>query len=140
VEEAGWTYIYRDDLPDRHTLSPLDQGLADWVAQEASLRMLHMRLVETFVAANATYLKEKPSFERCAEMALLMFDLLARVRGDKLPSRPRLGDRCATLTIGQSLSVNERYGTYHTSHAAARQAIADLTAELQQALENMIHE
>jgi hypothetical protein len=139
VEEAGWTYIYREDLSDRRTLSPLDRGLADWVAQEASLRMVHMRLVETFVAANETYLKEKPSFERCAEMALLMFDLLARIRGEKLPSRPRLGDRRVTLTVGQPLAVNERYATYRTSHHAARQTIAELTAELQQALEDMIH-
>lgn len=139
VEEAGWTYIYREDLPDRRSLSPLDRGLADWVAQEASLRMLHMRLVETFVAANETYLKDQPSFERCAEMALLMFDLLARVRGEKLPRRPRLGDRRATLTIGHPRSVNERYGTYRTSHRDARQAVADLTAELQRDLEAMIH-
>lgn len=140
VEEAGWTYIYRDDLEARQTLSPLDKGLADWVAEEASLRMLHMRLVETFVAADDTYLKEKPSFERCAEMSLLMFDLVARLRGDKLPRRPRLGDRCATLTVGQPISVDERYDTYRTSHPAARQAVADLTAELQQALEEMVQD
>jgi 1-acyl-sn-glycerol-3-phosphate acyltransferase len=138
LEEAGWTYIYRDDLPDRRTLSPLDRGLADWLAQEASLQMLHMRLVETFVAVTDTYLKQKPSFERCAETSLLMFDLLARLRGDKLPRRPRLGGRRATLTIGEPISVTDRWPMYKTSHRAARQAVIALTRELQQALEQTI--
>jgi len=71
--EAGWTYIYREDLQDLKALSPLDGGLADWIAEEASLRMLHMRLVESFVAVTGTYVLEKP-FERFAETALLMFD------------------------------------------------------------------
>lgn len=138
LEEAGWTYIYRDDLTDRNTLSPLDRGLADWVAQEASLRMLHMRLVETFVAVTDTYLKKKPSFERCAETTLLMFDMLARLRGDKHPRRPRLATRRATLTIGEPISVTERCPTYQTNRRAARQAVMNLTQELQQALEQMI--
>ncbi|MDV3348282.1 1-acyl-sn-glycerol-3-phosphate acyltransferase [Leptothoe sp. LEGE 181152] len=138
LEEAGWTYIYRDDLPDRSTLSPLDRGLADWVAQEASLRMLHMRLVETFVAVTETYLKEKPSFERCAETTFLMFDMLARLRGDKHPCRPRLAARRATLTIGEPISVTERWPMYQTNRRAGRQAVMDLTQELQQALEQMI--
>ena len=30
LEEASWTYIYREDLPDLASLSPLDKGLADW--------------------------------------------------------------------------------------------------------------
>jgi len=72
--EAGWTYIYREDLQDGKALSPLDRGLADWIAEEASLRMLHMRLVESFVAVTGTYVLEKPTVERFAETALLMFD------------------------------------------------------------------
>ncbi|NEQ48115.1 MAG: 1-acyl-sn-glycerol-3-phosphate acyltransferase [Leptolyngbya sp. SIOISBB] len=138
LEEAGWQDIYRDDLPDRHTLSPLDRGLADWLAQAASLQMLHMRLVETFVAVDDIYLKEKPSFERCAEITLLMFDLLARLRGDQLPRRPRLGDRQATLTVGEPISVSDRWPQYRVNHQAARQAVKELTEELQQALERMI--
>ena len=138
LEEAGWTDIYRDDLPDRKTLSPLEQGLADWLAQEASLRLVHMRLVETFVAVTDTYLEENPSFERCAEITLLMFDMLARLQGDKLPSRPRLGNRRAILTVGEPISVTERWPQYKSSHRAAKQAVMDLTKDLQQALEAMI--
>ena len=138
LEEAAWTDIYRGDLSDHPTLSPLERGLADWLAQSASLQMLHMRLVETFVAVDDTYLKEKPSFERCAEITLLMFDMLSRLRGDKLPRRPQLGDRQATLTVGDSISVSDRWPQYQRGHQAARQAVTDLTKELQQALEQMV--
>ncbi len=138
LEEAGWTYIYRDDLCDRNRLSPLERGLADWVAQEASLRMLHMRLVETFVAASDTYLQENPSFQRCAELSLLMFDLLARLRGDKMPHRPRLGHRQATITVGEPISVTDRWPACPHDRRVAQQAVQELTQCLQQSLEHMI--
>ncbi|MCR8526629.1 hypothetical protein WB334_26685, partial [Escherichia coli] len=45
LEQAGWNYIYREDFPD---IKGLERGLSDRIAEEASLRMWHMRLVETF--------------------------------------------------------------------------------------------
>ena len=141
LEEAGWTYIYRDDIPDQaalNQLSFLERGLADWVAEEALLRMQHMRIVESFVAVSRQYVQEKPSIERCAEMALLMFDLLARLRGDKLPGRPRLGARSARITVGEPISLAEYWPTYKSSHRAAREVVAQLTQTLQTALEATI--
>ncbi len=35
LEEAGWNYIYREDLPDINALPPFKRGLADWIAEEA---------------------------------------------------------------------------------------------------------
>lgn len=138
VEEAGWTYIYRQDIPDPSQLSRLDRGLADWIAEEASLRLLHMRLVESFVAVTGTYVAERPTFERFAETTLLLFDLMARVRGDKYPQRPRLGHRHAQFTVGQPISVSDRWPLYQSNRQAARRAIATLTQDLQDALEKMI--
>ena len=138
LEEAGWTYIYRDDLPELNTLSPLDRGLADWIAEEASLRMLHMRLVESFVAVTGSYVREKPTAERFVETTFLMFDMLARIKGDKLPRRPQLGHRWAQITVGEPISVTERWHNYKNDRKAARQAIADLTQDLKAALEMMI--
>jgi len=52
-----------------------------------------MRLVESFVAVTGTYVL-RSLLERFAETALLMFDMLARIKGDKLP-QPRLdSDGC----------------------------------------------
>ncbi len=49
LEQAAWDHIYRDDL-QIEKLSPLERGLADRIAEEANLRIWHMRIVESFVA------------------------------------------------------------------------------------------
>jgi 1-acyl-sn-glycerol-3-phosphate acyltransferase len=135
LEEAGWTRIYRDDLHHRNDLPPIERGLADWAAQDASIQMLHMRLVESFVAVTGHYVKDDPSAERFAETALLMFDLTARLRGDKLPKRPRLGHRWVQMTVGAPISVSDRWADYQGDR---RQAVRQLTEEIQQALEATI--
>ncbi len=138
LEEAGWNYIYREDVPDLNALPPLKRGLADWVAEEADLRLRHMRLVESFVTVTGIYVKEKPTAERFAETALLLFDLMARIKERKSPRRPRLGWRQVQITVGEPISVTERWSTYQTNRQSARQAVADLTQDLQRALEKLI--
>ncbi|ARV61223.1 glycerol acyltransferase [Nostocales cyanobacterium HT-58-2] len=137
IESAGWDDVHRKDLPNLHKLSPVERGLADWIAEEASLRTLHMRLVESFVAVTGTYVQQKPSFERFAEISLILFDLIARIKGEN-PVRPRLGLRKARVTVGEPISVTKRWSMYQTSRHAARQAVDELTKDLQLALENMI--
>ena len=46
LEQAGWDHIYRL----KPQSSTVQRGLADLVAEEASLRIWHMRIVESFVA------------------------------------------------------------------------------------------
>jgi 1-acyl-sn-glycerol-3-phosphate acyltransferase len=138
IESASWDDIYRKDLPNLHALSPLERGLTDWIAEEASLRVLHMRLAESFVAVTGNYVQQKPTFERFAETSLILFDLIARIKGEKSPARPRLGWRKARVTVGEPISVTERWSSYQTSRQAARKAVDELTQDLQQALEKMI--
>ncbi len=138
LEEAGWSYIYRDDLPDINALAPFKRGLADWIAEEADLRMRHMRIVESFVAVTATYIQEQPTAERFAETALLVFDMLSRIQDTKLPGRPRLGLRQAQITVGEPISVTERFKNCQGDRQASKQAVSDLTKDLQTALEKMI--
>jgi hypothetical protein len=138
LEEAGWNYIYREDISPHNDLSPLKRGLADWTAQESELRMKHMRLVESFVAITGTYVKEKPTFERFAETALIFFDVLARIKGKKMPRRPRLGWRKAQLTISEPINISDRLLTYQQNRQAAKQAVNKLTQDLQTALEKTI--
>lgn len=104
LEEVAWQWIHREDLPPRHRLAPLQRGLADQAAAEAALALRHMRLVETFVAVSAGYL-DAPSFERCADVALLLHDGLARLGGGALPARPRLGRRHARLQVAEPIAV-----------------------------------
>ncbi|HAJ64441.1 MAG TPA: glycerol acyltransferase [Cyanobacteria bacterium UBA8543] len=137
LEQAGWNYIYREDIKNIKALSPLERGLADRIAEEANLRMWHMRLVETFVAVTGRYVAEKPTVERFAETALLLWDTVTRIEGSNPLQRPRLGKQRVQMTVGQPLSVSERYLTYQESRRGARQAVAKLTQDLQNAMENL---
>ncbi|MBE9046219.1 1-acyl-sn-glycerol-3-phosphate acyltransferase [Pleurocapsales cyanobacterium LEGE 10410] len=139
LEEAGWNYIYRQERNKLKNLSPVKQGLADWIAAEADLRMLHMRLAESFVAVTGTYVREKPSFERFAETSLILFDAIARIKGNKNPRRPRLGWRKSTVTIGEPINVSDRVKTYRQNRQGAKQAVAQLTQDIQTALEKAIN-
>lgn len=138
LEEAGWSYIYREDIDAPDSLPPLDRGLADWIAEEASLHMRHMRLVESFVAVTDGYLQENPSFERLSEISLILFDMVERVKGTKVPRRPRLGWRQATIRIGEPIDVSDRWSAYCQGRRAAKQEVERLTADLQTALEGLI--
>ena len=143
IEEASWQVIYREDLPELSGLSPFEKGLADWAAQEASLRELHMRVVESFVAVDGEYLKEKPSFERCAEMAMLMFDLVSKLSDHPHPGglgtgRPRLGKRWVTMTVQPPISVSDRLVEYQQNRRKGRTAVAQLTEEIRLSLEDTI--
>jgi hypothetical protein len=137
LEQASWDYIFRDDIKIE-SLSPLERGLADRVAEEADLRAWHMRIVESLVTGR--YVQEKPTAERFAETALLMWDMVARIKGNNPFDRPRLGKQRAMLTVGQPLSVSARWDGYRESRRSAKQAIADLTQDLQNALDQMAAE
>ncbi|NER28973.1 MAG: 1-acyl-sn-glycerol-3-phosphate acyltransferase [Symploca sp. SIO1C4] len=139
LEEASWTYIYREDWSQLHNSSVMERSLADWIVQETICRIQHMRLVESFVAVTGDYILEKPTFERFAETALILFDLIAHIKNtSKIPRRPRLGQRCAKLTVGEPILLNDRFGDYQENRQAAKQEITNLTQDLHRALEQMI--
>lgn len=135
LEQAGWDWIYREDIKNLEALSPLERGLADRIAEEASLRMWHMRLVESFVAVTGKYVYEKPSVERFAETTLLLWDMLTRIKGGNPFKRPKLGKQRVEIAIGNPLSVSSRWDTYKASR---RKAVNDLTQDLQTSLEKLI--
>jgi hypothetical protein len=138
VEQAGWNYIFREEYKDIKTLSPVEKALGDRVANEANSRMWHMRLVESFVAVSGSYIREKPTVERFAETTLILWKMIARIKGDKATQLPQLGKQRVKITIGEPISVSERYPVYKENRLNARQAVADLTNDLQQAMENLI--
>jgi len=138
VEQAGWNYIFREDYKDIKGLSAVERALGDRVAEEANARMWHMRLVESFVAVSGNYIREKPTVERFAETLLIVWQMLAKIQGTKSFNRPKLGKQKVKITIGEPLSVSELYPKYKESRLGARQAVADLTNNLQQAMEGLI--
>ena len=92
IEQAGWERIYREDLKGQ-TLSPVQRGLADRVAEEADRRMWHMRIVEAFVAVSGSYVRDSPTADRYAETTNLLFKTVQRLRGH--PDLPAAGARQA---------------------------------------------
>ncbi len=136
LEQAGWDYIYREDIKDIAALCPLERGLADRLAEEASLRMWHMRLVESFVSVTGRYVQEQLTAERLAETTLLLQDVLTRIKGGNPFARPALGKQQVQMTVGEPISVSDRWEGYQNSR---RLAVAELTQDLQSALEGMIN-
>ncbi|NEP15422.1 MAG: 1-acyl-sn-glycerol-3-phosphate acyltransferase [Leptolyngbya sp. SIO4C1] len=134
LEQAGWERIFREDLKDAQ-LSPVERGLADRIAEEADLRMWHMRIVENFVAVTGRYVREKPTVDRFAETVLLLRDTIVRIKGKHPFPRPKLGSLRATVTVGEPLAVSDRMADYQQSR---RRAVAQLTQDLQTALEDLI--
>lgn len=135
LEHAGWERIYREDLKAVEQLSPVQKGLADRVAEEASLRMWHMRIVETFVAVTGEYVKEQPNADRFAETLMLLRDMVVRIKGESPFPRPSLGGQQVKMRVGTPLSVSDRWSDYRQGR---RQAIERLTQDLQVALEELL--
>ncbi|MGB3136120.1 MAG: 1-acyl-sn-glycerol-3-phosphate acyltransferase [Nodosilinea sp.] len=135
IEQAGWERIFRQDLAAERPLSSVERGLADREAEEASLRMWHMRLVESFVAVTGQYVKQRPSAERFAETVMILRDTVCLIQGKNPFPRPRLGPLRAVLTVGEPISVSDRWAAYRANR---KQAVARLTAELQTALEDLL--
>ncbi|HAZ43635.1 MAG TPA: glycerol acyltransferase [Cyanobacteria bacterium UBA11369] len=135
LEQAGWDWIFREDIKNIDALPPLERGLADRIAEEASLRMWHMRLVESFVAVTGRYVIEKQTPERFAETTLLIWDTMTKIKGGNAFKRPKLGKQRVCLSVGEPISISQRWDAYKSNR---RQAVAELTKDLQTALEKMI--
>lgn len=138
IEQAGWDRIFRQEL-ESERVSALDRGLADRIAEEANLRMWHMRLVESFVAVTGRYVAENPTAERFADTLLPVWDLVHKLEGEVMPHQPQLAPQRVIVRSGQPLVLSERWSQYQTDRKGARQAVTDLTTDLQQALESLIY-
>ncbi|MEH1997398.1 MAG: 1-acyl-sn-glycerol-3-phosphate acyltransferase [Nostoc sp.] len=138
VEQAGWNYIFREDFKDVKGISAVEKALGDRVAEEANARMWHMRLVESFVAVSGNYIRENPTVERFAETTLILWQMIAKIKGEKAVRRPQLGKQKVKITVGEPISISERYPAYQGNRLAARQSVADVTNDLQHAMEGLI--
>jgi 1-acyl-sn-glycerol-3-phosphate acyltransferase len=135
LEQAGWDRVYREELKPTHALSPVEYALADRIADEANLRIWHMRIVESFVAVTGYYVKEKPTIDRFAETILLLWDLVTRIKGENAFFRPQIGHKKVRMTIGEPISISDRQSEYKSDR---RSAVTRLTGDLQSHLESLI--
>lgn len=140
LEQAGWDRIYREDFDRVETLAPIERGLADRIAEESTMQMWHMRVVENFIAVTGKYVRENPTAERFADMSSILWQTTQFVQGQPSIRPPRLGEQRGHLTVGEPISVTARWDAYQGSRRHAKQAVADLTQDLQVALEKTIVE
>jgi hypothetical protein len=137
IEQAGWNWIYLDELIDPN-MSTVSRKLADRIATEADLRMWHMRIVESFIAVTGSYVKDRPTIDRFSEITLLLWDLVAQIEGKKPTKRPQLGHRRVQMTVCNPIPLSDYWDRYKSSPRQARQATIDLTLELQTSMEGTL--
>lgn len=135
VEQAAWNRIYRDDIDELEEIAPAVRGLADLVASEAELRLWHMRLVETFVSVTGHYVAENYTVERLADTVLLLWKMVAKLKGESNIKTPYLGKKLVQLTAMPSLHIADYWEQYQHKR---REGIASLTQDLQISLEKSI--
>jgi hypothetical protein len=135
LEQAGWERLYPDLPPASSPPSPLEQALADRLAEEIEAQLWHMRVVESFVAVSGSYVRERPSQERFADTLLLLWDTQCRIRGQNGNDRPRIGRRRVRISIDRPIPVHERLEAYRRDR---RRAVEDLTEVLRCRLEGLI--
>lgn len=102
------------------------------MASEAELRLWHMHLMENFVSVTGRYVAEKPTVERFADTIVLVWKMIARLKGQSNPNPPFLGKKWAQLSVKPPLLISNYWDDYKSKR---RQAVANLTQDLQTALE-----
>jgi hypothetical protein len=138
IEQAGWDWIYREELVPPASLDPVSRKLADRIATEADLRMWHIQLLESLRSITDSYVKDRPTVDRFAEVTLLLWDLIARIKSEKPANRPILGNRRVQITICNPIPLSDYWDRYKIDRQEARKAVLDLTQELQTVMEGTI--
>ncbi|MDX1977851.1 MAG: 1-acyl-sn-glycerol-3-phosphate acyltransferase [Pseudanabaenaceae cyanobacterium bins.68] len=137
LEQAIWDRVFRSDLK-LEQISPLEQGYANQLAKEAATSDWHMRIAESLRAITGEYVAARPSPTRFAEMLMMTWAAIQRVKNQPYSRSPVLGDRECVITIGEPICVSDRYPEYQSSRTAARCQTAQLTQELSDRLASLI--
>ena len=138
IEQAGSDWIYRAELTPPASLDRVSRKLADRIATEADLRLWHLRILENLRSITDAYVKDRPTIDRFAEVTLLLWDLIARIKAEKPANRPILGKRRVQITICNPIPLSDYWDRYKIDRREAQQATIDLTQELQTAMEGTI--
>ena len=97
-----------------------------------------MRLLESLRSITDSYVKDRPTVDRFAEVTLLLWDLIARIKDEQPANRPILGKRRVQITICNPIPLSDYWDRYKIDRQEARKAVLDLTQELQTVMEGTI--
>lgn len=135
VEQAAWERMFRQDL---ELLSPVERGFANWLAQEAELRLRHMRLAERFTSITGQYVREKPSPNRFAEVLLILSRTLCWIDDKPQPDSLFLGPRRVRLTVAPAIALRDYWPQYQQDRRQARHVVQTVTAKIGQSYTEII--
>ena len=136
LEQTSWNWIYREDIPAQ--ISEIEKKLLDRIAFESKEMDWNMRLVESFVAVNGSYVKEKPSFERFAEISLLFYDTISKIKTGKGQKRPVFGKYKVSLKAGEPISINPYYPLHKQGRTGTKKAIEEILKTLEEKMIGLI--
>ncbi len=135
LEQAAWDRMFLEHIDQ---LSPVERELANWNAAEASLRLDHMRLAERLICLTQTYIIEKPSADRFAEVFLLLWRISTWIKGESTNKIPNLGKRKAIIEVCEPISISDRWSEYAKNRRSARDMVQSVTQDLYHRLASVI--
>lgn len=135
LEQAAWARIFIDDLEQ---LSPVERGLADWQALEASLRLAHMQLAERLICLTDDYILTKPSSDRFAEVVLILWRISVWLKGESPHKPPNLGLKRAKITVCEPIPLQDYWAQYKIDRRSARKTVQVVTQTLKERFEAVI--
>jgi 1-acyl-sn-glycerol-3-phosphate acyltransferase len=137
LEQSSWDYIYREDI-EIEKLARVEKGVLDRLANESKLQDWNMRIVESLVAIKNSYLVEKPSFERFADMTLLLYDTSSKLIFGTGQKRPNLGDLNVNLEIGEEILVSEYKNEISEGRKSQKLVLEKLNQKISENLEKLV--
>jgi len=137
VEQACWDRVYREDIGDIASLSPLERALADRIAQETSLTMRHLQLADLMVYLSELAIPDDATVDELAETASNLTGVAARLKGGDISATPRVGSRTVTYRVGQPISVSSRWEAYlQNKQESVEKLMRELRDEFQRLCDN----
>ncbi|MCH9055022.1 1-acyl-sn-glycerol-3-phosphate acyltransferase [Parathermosynechococcus lividus] len=135
IEHAAWERMFRGDLDQ---LSTVERCLADWLAEEANVRLRHMRLAERFTSVTGSYVREQPSIDRFAEVVLILWRTFDWLEGKHSNVNGLVGPRQVRLSVGEPIDLEHYWPLYRRDRRGARQALNDVTTAIRAQFEALI--
>lgn len=136
LEQAVWDQVFR--VEDWQKLTVLERCFGDQLAREANNSLWHMRIAESILHITGTYVQEHPSPSRFAEMLLLLWRAMSRLKLIPYGKTPYLGDRKLILSGGEPINISAHLSQYQTNRQTAKETMAELTNQLRNSMQSLV--
>ncbi len=129
LRQECWDRIY--SLDPAQKIGALERTYADRRAGEAWFAMRHMEFVDIAYYLDSGYLSGTagtlPSFDRIAETAVNLADLVSRFAGGNISNRSAVLRKQAVVIAGSPIEIRERMNEYRKKR---KQAVDAVTADM----------